>query len=169
MQRDIPDGWVAVARILGSWGVRGDVSVEAMAAAGVLTSGREVTVRGASTTIERVGRAGGKVLLKLAGTDQRDDASLLRGEWVLAREDSLPALPDGQFYRFQMLGLRVISTEGRELGTIEDVFSTPENDVYVARGGGGEVLIPAVEDVVVAIDVEAGVVTVEVIPGLIDE
>jgi 16S rRNA processing protein RimM len=86
---------------------------------------------------------------------------------VLAREDSLPTLPEGEFYRFQLLGLRVVSTEGQELGTIEDVFSTPENDVYVVRGESGEVLIPAVEDVVTAIDLEARLVTVEVIPGLL--
>jgi 16S rRNA processing protein RimM len=167
MAKEIPDGFVAVARILGAWGVRGAVSVEAMAAGGVLVAGREVTVREVATTIERVGPAGGKVRLKLAGIDEREDAAVLWGEWVLAREDSLPTLPEGEFYRFQLLGLRVVSTEGQELGTIEDVFSTPENDVYVVRGEGGEVLIPAVEDVVTAIDLEAGVVTVEVIQGLL--
>ena len=141
--------------------------MSAMAAGGVLVAGREVRVREISTTIERVGRAGGKVLLKLAGVEQREEAALLRDEWVLAAESGLPRLPEGEFYRFQMLGLRVVSTEGRELGTIEDVFSTPENDVYVVRGEGGEVLIPAVEDVVTAIDLEAKVMTVEVIPGLL--
>lgn len=168
MAEEIPDGFVAVARVLGAWGVHGDVSVEVMATAGVLVSGREVTVRGTATTIERVGRAGGKVRLKLAGIDQREDAALLNGQWVLAAQSDLPVLPEGEFYRYQMLGLRVVSSEGRELGTIEDVFSTPENDVYVVRGEGGEVLIPAVEDVVAEIDLEARVVTVEVIPGLVD-
>ena len=167
MATEIPQGYVAVARVLGAWGVRGEVSVEPMAAAGVLAAGREVAVRGKSTTIERVSLAAGKVRLKLAGIGGRQDAATLRGEWVLAREESLPLLPEGEFYRFQLLGLRVVSTEGQELGTIEDVFSTPENDVYVVHGEAGEVLVPAVEDVVLGIDLETRVVTIEVIPGLL--
>jgi 16S rRNA processing protein RimM len=167
MGSDVPEGYVAVARVLGAWGVRGDVNTEGMAAEGVLVTGREVTVGGRATVIERVGTSGKRLRLKLAGIDRRDDAAALRGEWILAREDSLPALPEGEYYRYQLLGMRVATTDGRDVGVIEDVFSTPENDVYVARGEGGEVLVPAVEDVVVAIDLAAGVVTIEAIPGLL--
>ena len=167
MATEIPEGYVAVARVLGAWGVRGEVSVEPMAAAGVLAAGCQVLVGGQETAIGGISRAGGKVRLKFQGMDSREGAAALRGEWVLAQEESLPTLPEGEFYRFQLLGLRVVSTEGQELGTIEDVFSTPENDVYVVRGEGGEVLIPAVEDVVVGIDLETHLVTIEVIPGLL--
>jgi 16S rRNA processing protein RimM len=159
---------VAVARVLGAWGVRGEVSVEPMAAPGVLVARLEVVVRDNPTTVERVGRAGGKVRLKLAGIDQREQAAELRGEWVLAREDTLPPLPEGEYYRFQLLGLLVITTDGREVGVIEDVFSTPENDVYVVRGGAREALIPAVDDVVLDIDLPEGVVTIDAIPGLLE-
>jgi 16S rRNA processing protein RimM len=168
VSREIPEGFVAVARVLGAWGVRGEVSVEPMAASGVLVAGREVTVGGQETRIERVGRSGAKVRLKLADVRDREAAAALRGEWVLAREESLPPLPEGEYYRFQLLGLRVVTSDGREPGVIEDVFSTPENDVYVVRGESGEVLVPAVEDVVLDIDLARGVMTIEAIPGLVD-
>jgi 16S rRNA processing protein RimM len=139
-----------------------------MAANGVLKAGREVVVGGRETRIGGVGGSGDKVRIKLEGVEDREQAAALRNEWILAREGTLPKLPEGEFYRFQLLGLRVAGTNGQDLGRIEDVFSTPENDVYVVRSGGREVLIPAVDDVVLGIDVKAGVVTVEVIPGLLD-
>lgn len=147
--------------------MRGEISVEEVAAKGILAPGRKVTVGGSATVIERVGKSGRKARLKLAGIEDREGAAALRGEWVLAREDILPALPEGEYYRYQLLGLRVVTTDGRDIGVIEDVFSTPENDVYVVRGENGEVLIPAVEDVVQEIDVAAGTVTIEAIPGLL--
>jgi 16S rRNA processing protein RimM len=167
MPQDIPDGYVAIARVLGAWGVRGEVKAEVMATDAVLARGRIVLIRGQETRIERASRDGDKVRLAISGIESREMAGELRGEWVLARESELPRMPEGEFYRFQLLGLRVVSTEGQELGTIEDVFSTPENDVYVVRGELGEVLIPAVEDVVAGIDLGERVVTVEVIPGLL--
>jgi 16S rRNA processing protein RimM len=167
MPQDIPDGYVAIARVLGAWGVRGDVKAEVMAPDAVLTKGRTVWVRGQQTTILQASRNGDKVRLVFEGIDSREAAAEMRGEWVLARQSDLPTMPEGEYYRIQLLGLRVVSTEGQELGTIEDVFSTRENDVYVARGEAGEVLVPAIDDVVVGIDLEKRVVTVEVIPGLL--
>jgi len=165
---DIPDGYVAVARVLGAWGVRGDLKAEAMAAEGVLVKGRAVSVGGLETSIERAEGSGGRLRLKFAGIDGREEAAALRGEWVLTREESLPPLPEGEYYRFQLLGLRVRSTDGEDLGTITDVFSTPENDVYVVKCESGDVLVPAVDDVVQVIDLKASVVTVEAIPGLFE-
>ena len=139
-----------------------------MAAPGVLRTGREVLVNRRETRIGGVAGSGDKVRIRLDGVEDREQAAALRNEWILTREERLPKLPEGEFYRFQLLGLRVAGTNGQELGTIEDVFSTPENDVYVVRSGGREVLIPAVDDVVLGIDLKAGLVTVEVIPGLLD-
>jgi 16S rRNA processing protein RimM len=146
--------------------VRGDVKAEALAPPEVLKSGIAVTVAGRETTIERV-TEGKEARLKLGGVDEREDAAALREQYVLVREGDLPALPAEQYYRFQILGLRVVSSGGEELGAVEDVFSTPENDVYVVRGAGREILVPATDDVVLGIDLGARTMTVELVPGLL--
>jgi 16S rRNA processing protein RimM len=164
----IPDGYVAIARVIGAWGVRGDVKAEVLAPPTVLKKGRSVLVAGSETTVERATSAGKHTRIKFRDVAQREDASALRNAWVLVREEELPRPPEGEYYRFQLLGIRVRTTEGRELGTIADIFSTPENDVYVVRGEK-EILIPAVEDVVTEIDLASGAITVEAIPGLLPD
>jgi 16S rRNA processing protein RimM len=164
---EIPDGFAAIARIVGAWGVRGEVKAEPMAPADVLTTGRAVLLAGRETTLERVAFADRYVRIKLAGISDREAAADLAGRYVLVDAENLPSLPEDQYYRFQILGLRVVSSEGEELGTVEDVFSTRENDVYVVRGAEREILLPATDDVVLDIDLESRTMTVEVIPGLL--
>jgi 16S rRNA processing protein RimM len=167
MAGEIPEGQVAIARISGAWGTRGDLKAEPLAPPEVLVEGREVTVSGRRTRLSRVMSSGSRIRLHLAGIDEREAAAALRDQYVLVAEASLPALPEDQYYRFQLLGLTVVTKEGDQLGTVEDVFSTPENDVYVVRGDGREVLLPATDDVVLEIDLAARTMTVELIPGLL--
>jgi 16S rRNA processing protein RimM len=164
---DIPEGYVAIARVLGAWGVKGDVKAEPLAPRDVLCEGCAVTVLGLLTSIDSVEGAGKQTRIHLAGIDDREAAAALRGSYLLVAEESLPPLPEDQYYRFQLLGLSVVTTGGEALGTIEDVFSTPENDVYVVRGPAGEVLLPATDDVVLDIDLPARTMTVELVPGLL--
>jgi 16S rRNA processing protein RimM len=90
----------------------------------------------------------------------------LVGEWVTVSEDFAPPLPEGEFFHFQLLGLRVISQLGEELGHLTEIIQTGSNDVYLVSDGKGEVLIPAVSQVVQQIDLDAGVMVVELIEGL---
>jgi 16S rRNA processing protein RimM len=113
-------------------------------------------------------RQGDLVYLRLDGIDDRTAAEALRGqELVVPRTEAVP-LPEGQFYWDQVLGLRVEDTAGQLLGTVADILETGANDVYVVRGGPrGEVLIPAIKDVVRAIDPAAGRMVVDPLPGLL--
>jgi ribosomal 30S subunit maturation factor RimM len=83
-----PPGYVAIARILGAWGVRGDVNVEPLASRKVLSAGRRVIVAGRDLRIERL-RGTGRLYLKLDGVDDRESAAALRGHYVLVRETDL--------------------------------------------------------------------------------
>ncbi len=161
-----PPGFVAVARILGAWGVQGDVSIEPLASRKVLSPTRRVRVGGRDSHIERV-RGAGRTFLKLNGIDDRESAAALRGAYILVPERDLEPLPEGEYYRYQLIGLRVVTTDGRDLGRITDLISAKENDVIVATGPGGENLIPVIEDIIQEIDVEAGKVTIEAVPGLL--
>jgi 16S rRNA processing protein RimM len=164
---DIPPGYVAVGRVLGAWGARGDLKIQPLAPQSALVTGRSVSVAGREYIIERSDPSGRFVRLKITGVDTREDAQLLRGAYLQTREGDLKSLPEGEYYRFQLVGLAVHSIDGRELGRVVDVLSTPENDVYVVKGSYGEVLIPAVDDVVREIDLNKRLISVEIIPGLL--
>ena len=76
-------------------------------------------------------------------------------------------LPEGRYYHHQIIGLQVRTTQGELLGTIAEVLSGKSNDNYIVKGSKGEILIPAIEDVVKSIDLDQGFMTIEAIEGLL--
>ena len=96
----------------------------------------------------------------------RNEAETLHGCSLLIREDERAALPDGEYYVDQLLGLPVLTDTGKSLGQLTDVLNTPANDVYVTDGGA---LIPVAGDFIVSVDLDAGLITVRDVPGLLDE
>ncbi len=155
--------------MLGPWGVRGDFKIEPLADRDRFRPGLAVTLAGTTHTVERVNAASRQLRLKLNNVDDRDAATALRGEYLLVAEADLGPAGEGRYYRFQLVGLRVVTTTGEDIGEITDVFATGSNDVFVVKAEDGEVLIPAVDDVVQEIDLEAGKVTIEAIPGLLGD
>ena len=77
-------------------------------------------------------------------------------------------LPEGQFYHDQIIGLQVKTTNGQVLGKVTDIITGQSNDNFVVQGDTGEILIPAIEDVIMSIDPLAGLITIEAIDGLLD-
>ena len=107
--------------------------------------------------------------IRFAGIDDREAASRLSGLAVLVPADEAAPLPDGRPYLFQLVGLRVESRGGEPLGEIVDVIENPGNDLWVARGPAGEYLIPAVDSIVLDVDLAARRVVIDPIPGLLPE
>lgn len=102
--------------------------------------------------------AGGRVpVLALEGVADRDAAQALAGRYL---EVELEPLPEGQWYWHQIVGLQVSDEDGRGMGTVVEVFRAGENEVYRIEGPEGELLVPALRDVVRAVDLEAGRMTV---------
>ena len=109
----------------------------------------------------------GAALLKLKGCHDRTAVEKLRGQWVqIPIEEAMP-LEQDEYYEYQIIGLAVWTAGGEYLGTVDEVISTGANDVYVVRGEEREVLIPAIEDVVLEINPAQGRLVVELIEGLI--
>ena len=158
---------MAVARVLGAWGPRGELKVEPLAPTEALSAGQEVMLAGRRAAIQSSGRSGRWMRLSLSGITSREAAAASRGEYLLVREEELAPLPEGQFYRFQLIGLRVVSNDGSEMGRISEVLSSPENDVFVVEGPLGELLLPATDEVIEEIDLGAGTVRIEIVPGLL--
>ena len=107
-------------------------------------------------------------LLKLNGVDNRDAAELLRELKVLvAIEDAVP-LEDEEFYLFQLIGLRVITGDGCELGMVRDIIETGANDVYIVDSPKhGEVLIPATVETILETNIASGFLRVQLPDGLL--
>ena len=111
---------------------------------------------------------GARLLARFEGVTSRTEAEALHGaELTVDPEEVLP-LPEGTHYRFELLGLRVVTRAGAELGTVADVFATGSNDVIVVRGAQGEILLPSLRSVVLSVDVARREMVVEVPPGLIE-
>jgi len=111
----------------------------------------------------------GVLLVKLAGCDDRDTAEELRGMLVqVPLEDAVP-LDEGEYYHFQLEGMDVVTETGEWLGRVGEVLRGGAHDVYLVRGPRGEVLLPAVEDVILELDLEARKMTVHLLPGMLGE
>lgn len=168
---------LVVARILRPHGIRGEVRAE------IITSYPELLAShdsfflssprhpeaGSEYEVERVRLHSGLALIKFQGCEDRNAAEGLRGMLVhVATEKAVP-LDEGEYYLHQIIGLRVETRGGTQLGRVSEVLETGADDVYVVRGTWGEILLPATSDVVRVIDVEAGRMEVEVPPGLLQE
>ena len=107
-------------------------------------------------------------LLKLQGIDTREEADLLREMYVMvALEDAVP-LEEGEFYVYQLIGLKVRTDEGLDLGTLAEVLETGANNVYIVDSPQyGEVLIPALESTIVKTDIDAGLLIVKLPEGIL--
>jgi len=110
----------------------------------------------------------GKLTIKVNDVDTREAAQRLQGLTIEIPAALCSSLPNGQYYHFQLVGREVWTNDGRLLGRITQVLNGYSNDNYLVSGAGGEVLIPAIDDVVQSIDLEKGRVVIALIPGLLD-
>ncbi len=78
------------------------------------------------------------------------------------------SLPEGQFYHDQIIGLQVETTSGEYIGYVTDILSGVSNDNFIVKSDSGEILIPAIEDVVQSIDLTMRTVIIEPIEGLLE-
>jgi len=108
------------------------------------------------------------MLVKFQGIDSLSQAQALRGATVSVAEELLPPLRESEFYYYQVIGLKVQTQTGEQVGTIAQVFFSGEHDIWVVRRGKEEYLIPVTEEVVRAIDIPGGRAIIEPITGLLE-
>ncbi len=154
-----------MGRIAAPFGVRGWVRIQPdTAAAGSLLAYKTWWIesdgdwREAPVAEARV--HGSALAARLEGLQDRDAAAALRGKSIAVPRSQLPQARDDEYYWADLLGLRVVNGEGRELGEIAQILQTGANDVLVVRGER-ERLVPFIADVIRGVDTAAGVVRVE--------
>jgi 16S rRNA processing protein RimM len=92
------------------------------------------------------------VLIHFQGLDNRQQAEAISGCSLYIDEKDLQVLPEGEYYWYQLIGSRVYNDQGRFLGLLDEIFSTPAHDIWVIRDDKKELLLPAVEDFVLSVD-----------------
>lgn len=160
---------IVVGTVTKAHGLRGEVGVQVRSDNPErFTPGAEVFLAdGRGLTIERAQAHGKGLLVRFAQVVDRTAAEALRGRELLIPVDWLPPLPQGEYWPFQLEGCRVITRQGRDLGTLVEVIPNPANDLWVARDDqGNETLVPALRSVIVEVDAEAKRILVRDLPGL---
>ena len=159
---------MVVGVITGSWGLRGDVKVQPQSDFSErFSKGSELHVNGQRETIEASRPYRGGYVIRLSGVTDRTAADSMRGSLLTVQEGDIPTLPEGTFYHFQLIDMQVFSDEGESLGAIVEILDTSANDVYVVRDEEGpDLLIPAISETVLEVDVDEGRMTVHLVPGL---
>jgi 16S rRNA processing protein RimM len=163
-----------VGKIVGTHGIRGDLkvlsyadSLDAFAPGKELVFSREKKPAG-SFTVTSCRPHKSVILLAIDGITSIETAKAWVGCQVCTEKDSLPPLEEGVYYWYQIIGMKVFTTDDMPLGHVEAIFPTGSNDVYVVRDGKKEVLVPAIDSVVLHIDVNEKVMTVDLPEGLED-
>ncbi|MCC8150057.1 MAG: ribosome maturation factor RimM [Lachnospiraceae bacterium] len=109
------------------------------------------------------------VILKFREFSNINEVERFRGKSLYVTRENAVKLQKDEYFIADMIGMRVVTTDGEELGTLQDVMQTGANDVYVVEEkSGGELLLPAIHDCVKQVDMEQGVIAVYLMPGLRD-
>jgi 16S rRNA processing protein RimM len=156
------DEGLVVGRIVGTHGIRGEVKILPLTDFPErIGEYRQVRLRwpdGKEEEHEIVAARPHKnvMLAKLKGFTDINQVERFRDAEVWVPGERLAPLPEGHFYIHEILGMRVVTASGEEIGPVTQVIRSPANDVYVAGG----LMVPATQDAVERIDPEAGVIVV---------
>ncbi|MGH9943124.1 MAG: ribosome maturation factor RimM [Pyrinomonadaceae bacterium] len=174
---DAEDGLVVVACVVKPRGIRGEVACELLTDFPERFEGLEeliaLTPAGEQclVEVERAWLHGGRVVLKIAGYDNPEDARVLVGYQLAVPESDAVELEEDEYYDWQLEGCRVETVGGVELGRVRSVWHTGAAPVLVIRGdapGAPEHLVPLAKAICVEIDVEGKRIRVDPPEGLVE-
>lgn len=167
---------MVVGRILRPHGLHGELVVEVLSdapdrfAPGAAVAAGDPDSAGPLRPLEVSGARlhQGRLLLRFVGVDDRDAAERLRGSLLTIPLEAARELGPGEFWRHQLVGLAVVDAEGNDRGVVSDVLPGAAHDLLeVRRPDGATALVPAVA-ALVEVELDAGRVVVQPLPGLLD-
>lgn len=171
--------YARVARIVNSFGIRGDIKViaETDFAKERFQPGSKLVVLNkdhveAHVEVEQSRLNKGTYILHLKGYDRIEEVERFKNQWLAIESDNREDLDDHEFYHVDIIGLTVKTTSGETIGTIKDIIVLGPNDVWVVNrkeSGKEDALIPYIEDVVKEVNLSDGEVVIELMEGLIDD
>lgn len=119
-------------------------------------------------TINGLKFSGKFVIIKFAGFDRIEDVQPYKGMGLWVDRKDAVRLKKDEYFVADLLELKVVDEDFRELGTVKEVIHTGANDVYVIKTAGKDLLIPAIKECILEIDVESRMMRVHLLEGLLD-
>ena len=170
------DDLVVVGRVRRPTGIKGAVLVEVYS--GIpdrFVIGDVVIANGIEYEVADTGKSGDSAKLTFDGIDSIEKADVLRDAELSVPSESLPENPPGVYYHYEIIGIRVVTVDGQELGTLNEILETGSNDVFIVkpkRAADGkkksaEILVPVLDGVIVDVDKEAHVMTIDLPDGIL--
>ncbi len=167
-----PD-FLAIGKVRRPHGLQGDVLVEIytdfperLRLSKVVYAGE----RHLPLTISRRRTHNDGLLLAFEGFITPEEVGRFRNQILYVAQADAPELPEGEYYQHELIGLRVEDESGKSLGELTEIMQTGANDVYVVTGeSGGELLLPAIAEVVLEVNLAAKTMRVHLLPGLVEE
>jgi len=164
----------AVAKVLRPVGLRGEVAVKTWGDKKRRFDGLKTVYVGTSDENAREFRINGErttshhTVVKLDGIGSTEEASMLNDHYFFVREEDVPAPKHGTYFVDDILGSRVRTVEGVEVGVVRDVFRLPSNDLWSVWDGKKEVLVPAVKAFIRNVDTGLKEVVIEAPEGMVE-
>jgi 16S rRNA processing protein RimM len=165
---------IAVARVVKTRGLRGEVIADLLTDFPERFGGLEnliaIRTNGGreSLRIEQHSFQGQRLVLKFSGYDSIETARELIGCELAVPEAERVPLPENQFYTWELIGCRVETIKGEDLGIVRDVTVTGSVEILMIDGHQREILIPMAEDICVEIDVVRKLIRVDPPEGLLE-
>ena len=107
-------------------------------------------------------------ILKFKGIDNINDIEKYKGKSLLVDRENAVKLRKDEYFIADMIGLQVFTEDGKEFGTLKDVLETGANDVYIIQSlAHGEVLVPAIKQCILDVDIEGGKMIIHLMEGLV--
>ncbi len=166
--------WATIGKIVAPFGIRGELKVFSLSDIPNRFAKLDAIYLGPDYmpyTITSVRPyKGDMVILKLSGVDDANVADTLRNLDLSIPLDKLADLPPDSYYQHDIIGLLVLTLDGREIGTIVEIMVTGSNDVYVVKGvDGQQIPLPAIKDVIKQVDLIRRLMYIDPISGLLDD
>jgi 16S rRNA processing protein RimM len=112
----------------------------------------------------------GTMLVAFEGFNSPEEVGVLRNMNLYVRAADRPPLPEGEYYHHQLIGLPVVTDEGQKLGILAEILENAANDIYVVRPEAGpEILLPAIDSVILEIDLQQAEIRVHLLAGLLPD
>lgn len=165
---------IPVGRITATHGIRGQLKLKSY-------SGNYESLKNAATltvcldngttenlSVKRVSANGNYFLLSFADFDNIDQVTHLLGGEVCLYRSQLPEPGDDEYYWCDLIGIKVVTVDGIFLGTLTEILETGANDVYLVKGQNSEYMLPATASVISSVDLNARIMTVTPLEGLLE-
>ncbi|MBN1282707.1 MAG: 16S rRNA processing protein RimM [Proteobacteria bacterium] len=168
--------FIRCGRIGRAVGLKGECAVHWMSGASPVGAGGRIILEDSKGkgrigyTVAALRKHGRSNFVRLEGVSDRAAAELLTNSAVFISKETLVELPAGQYYCHEIEGMEVVTEDGTPLGRVARIFAAGGSDVYeVVSEGGEELLVPAIDSVVLSIDVEKKRIVIRPLDGMLDD